>query len=68
MTALSDMVASLPLLSVSSDDVSEEFGVSRHVAQKHLASMYSDPKRNVSRSNPPAPYIYFIDTSTAATN
>lgn len=53
---------------VNSDDVSEEFGVSRRVAQKHLASMYNDPKRNVSRSDPPAPYIYFIDTSTAATN
>lgn len=45
---------------VSSEDVSVMFGVSARVAQKHLAALYADPARHVSRDEASAPYVYFV--------
>ncbi|MBR3160769.1 MAG: putative DNA binding domain-containing protein [Atopobiaceae bacterium] len=45
---------------VSSEDVSMMFGVSARVAQKHLAALYADPARHVSRDEASAPYVYFV--------
>lgn len=53
---------------VSSIDVSKAFGVSKRVAQKHLAAIHADPKRNVLRSEATAPYIYYVEGSLSSAN
>lgn len=51
---------------VSSEDVSVAFGVSTRVAQKHLASLYADPTRHVSRVETMTPYVYFVNRAGQA--
>ncbi|MBR3316306.1 MAG: hypothetical protein IKG21_00605 [Atopobiaceae bacterium] len=51
---------------VSSEDVSVVFGISTRVAQKHLAALYADPTRNVSRVETMTPYVYSVNRAGKA--
>ena len=51
---------------VSSEDVSVVFGISIRVAQKHLAALYADPTRNVSRVETMTPYVYSVNRAGKA--
>lgn len=53
---------------VNSDDVSAAFNVSIRVAQKHLAALFADPRRHISRIETTTPFIYFVEKGANSTN